>query len=233
MAINIANFERQTTILQNTNTIIAGLAQVGKTPRRRVFTTNGTWQSPAGVSVIFVTGGGGGGGGGVHDGGASPANGQAGGVTSFSNLLSLSGGGGGRGANVTSLELVGGSAGGMGGQAGYSISRSIGASTLAGAGNGGGAGPYKGGMGLVANASTVRVSANGGYCSGGGGVVANNSNSAAGGGGSGDFVTNFPLTVIPNTGYGITIGVGGSGGTTASFSGGNGGQGILIIEWWE
>lgn len=236
MAINIANFERQTTILQNTDNILGKLnAGVGKTPRRQVFTTNGTWIAPVGVTNVFITGGGGGGGGGLSLPSAM-ANGVSGGITSFGTLLSLSGGGGGRTSASADWSALGGSAGGKGGQAGEVISRYSTANLNGGVGDGGNSGFYFGGRGSIFPTPTdASVIAVGGYCSGGGGCMSGGANSgyAVPGGGGGEFVINYPLTVVPGTNYPITIGLGGLGGVNGVAKGGNGGQGILIIEWWE
>ena len=226
MAINIANYERQTEILNKTTAIKTAIdnGTLGRTPRRQVFTANGTWTAPTGVSRVFVTGGGGGGGGGLSN-ATSHLTGGSGGITSFGSLLSLPGGGGGAGSG-TQGGASGGIAGGLGGGSG-SIGQSSN-TTSGGFGKGGSAGPYQGGAGgLAASASN-----NGGYCSGGGGM-ANGTNNYAGGGGSGEYVDKVELIVTPGQTYTITIGNGGTSPNVSGFTGGRGGQGILTIEWWE
>lgn len=52
------------------------------------------------------------------------------------------------------------------------------------------------------------------------------------GGGAGAGVINYPLTVVSGTSYTITIGLGGAGGGTY-VSGQKGGDGYMIIEWYE
>lgn len=223
MAINLPNYERQTTILNNTQEILYGLSGAGKVPRKQVFTENGTWTAPSGVTRVFVTGGGGGGAGSLYNGTTNTA--QSGGITSFGTLLSLSGGGGGS-SNSNILQAYGGKAGGPGGQNGGLVHYSGGSNLLIGVG--GNAGPFFGGYGSVN--SSVTADKNGGYCSGGG---ASALSGAAGCGGSGDFVTDYPLQVTPGTSYAITIGQGGIATVSGNASAGNGGNGILIVEWWE
>lgn len=230
---NLPSHERQIEILEKTTDIKTAIdtGTVGKTPYRQVFTTSGTWTAPKGVTRVFVTGGGGGGGG---AGGWNDSSGNAGGITSFDNLLSLPGGGG---AQAFGLGALGGVAGGPGGQSGQNGVNSSGISSVKG-GDGGDSGPYKGGlggaMGGILEAKTK--GRNGGYCSGGGGAGYQSQTVFPGGGGA-QFVYNQQITVVPETTYTITIGAGGKGGPGSSGTeqnvGGNGGSGILTIEWWE
>lgn len=233
MAINLPNYERQTEILNNTNEIIDELSRVGKTPRRQVFTTSGTWVAPLGVSLIFVTGGGGGGSGSIC-GSSEQMNGISGGITSFGSILSLSGGGG--GIASASNTGIGGGAGGPGGQSGGVLTAGNSSQPISRNTDGGGAGYFKGGISSSWGYAAQHPSKDGGYCSGGG-AIATNSGTAGGGtagaGGSGDFVMDYPLNITPGSSYNVVIGEGGPSIELTSRFSGKGGNGILIIEWWE
>lgn len=124
--------------------IVTDLPKSGKKLRSKVFTSTGTFEVPAGVTELYLTGGGGGGGGGWN---ASP--GKAGGTTSFSYYKSLSGGGGGT-YGAAGLE------GGPGGSAG-------GYPTLTSPENSGG---WGGGSGFY---PPTPPRGDGAYCCGGGG----------------------------------------------------------------
>lgn len=215
MAINIANYDRQTTILENTVEILDKVGK-GKVKKRQTFTTSGDWVCPQGVTQVLLTGGGAGGGGAVA--GVGNASGTAGGVTSFGSLITLSGGGGG----TDGVNAVGGLPGGPGGQSG-AISSSTSSNFYLG--DGGSGGMFKGGKSRIGTASNLFM--NGGYCSGGGSLV---NNGVAGCGGSGDFVEGKPVDVTPGNTYKVSIGTGGNGGQGY---GGRGGNGILIIDWEE
>lgn len=234
MAINLPNYERQTEILNNTNEILDEMSRVGSKPRRQVFKTNGTWTAPAGVTKVFITGGGAGGGGAVVVSAGNGVVGNSGGITSFGTLLTLTGGGGGNFGAISAV--TGGERGGEGGEPGNILSIFSGSNISYGAGDGGDSGRYKGGKAkiLPSNNTEVFNQLNGDVCSGGAAaIVASSTNNFATGGGGGMFVENLELTVIPGNSYSITIGVGGGGGTSGSNSGGKGGNGILILEWWE
>ncbi|MER2039728.1 MAG: hypothetical protein ABS944_16395 [Solibacillus sp.] len=224
---NFPTYEKQELIKTGVDAIKSAVdaGTIGKTPRRQVFTANGTWTAPAGVTKIFVTGGGAGGGGG-YVGNESVAG--TGGITSFGSLFSLTGGGGGTGSSNI-LNGQAGVAGGSGGQSGgYLVhNATTGLQTL---GNGGSVALFKGGSSSTDGTISRKNYKNGGYCCGGG---AAGLNGGAGAGGSGDFVVNYPLTVSPGTSYPIVIGLGGAGVSASTSSAGDGGNGILIVEWWE
>lgn len=234
MAINLPNYERQTTILQKVEAIETALPTLGKKPKRQVFTSSGTWTVPASVTEVFVTGGGAGGGGGSVSTAAQPLNGSSGGITSFGTLLSLAGGGGGY-ASTTASSVQGSAPGGPGGEGSLPPNTAVLAGDFT---DGGRSGFYFGGRAARMRTASdpSPLSKNGGYCSGGGAVVYTGNNHFASGGGGGDFVHNYPINVTPGVSHTITIGVGGQGGkssTAANTDAGNGGNGILIIEWWE
>lgn len=224
MAINIANYERQTAILENVQSILNDLQNVGKKKRSQTFKTNGTWIAPAGVTEVFITGGGAGGGGGAQSSTGS-GTGASGSSTSFSNLLTLAGGGGGSGSSQNNAPggLSGGPGGGHGEVFIYSSTQDL---VL---GSGGSSGFYKGGTSAIF--AGEYASRKGGYCSGGAGHVT--INYSAGCGGGGDFVFSEKINVVPGKSYPVTIGVGGKGGATGAVVAGDGGNGILTIEWWE
>ncbi|KPN89452.1 hypothetical protein [Lysinibacillus sp. ZYM-1] len=72
--------------------------------KTKVFTTNGTFVVPAGVTEVYLTGGGAGGGGGGYSnvgGTATYHTGATGGATSFGTLLTLPGGAGGATGNAS------------------------------------------------------------------------------------------------------------------------------------
>ncbi|WP_431808812.1 hypothetical protein [Lysinibacillus sphaericus] len=217
-------------IKQGIDNISAQIANknTGKVLKSKTYTTNGTFTVPAGVTEVYITGGGAGGGGGcvsVPD----VKSGTSGGTTSFGSHLSLPGGGG--GAAALAYYATGGLAGGKGGSPGYFYSYWQTLNVLVQIGNGGNGGYYNGGAGSWAE-STGSVFHTGAYCSGGGGVLKSTGGAAAGGGG-GDFVINKEVQVTPLTTIPITIGKGGSGGSAGGISAGNGGDGILTVEWWE
>lgn len=205
--------------------------------RKAVFTANGSWTVPEGVTVIWVSGSGGGGGGG-------------GGNQLASNLQGAGGGGGYAGeiaikvpinvtpSDVLSIEIGPGGKGGAGvgslsnagdGSSGGETILSTGTSallTLSGGSFGSGAVQYAtsyvfGGYGFTTGRCEVAVNASNGTA----GQV------AVGGAGQ---PTPFGLPGLgsitsPDGGNGSN-GSGGGGGGSA-YGGGNGGNGILIIEW--
>lgn len=205
-------------IKQGVDNISAQIANknTGKVLKSKTYTSNGTFTVPAGVTEVYITGGGAGGGG---AGGGGTAQGGAGGITSFGTLLSLPGGQGGYAGNNGIGALSGGPGGSHGGTPIGSMRP-----------DGGNAGWYSGGYGSVYAVNASTFGGNGAYCSGGGGCNGS-------GGGAGDFVINKEIIVTPSTTYPITIGLGGVGGSFANSgyttTGGKGGNGLLIIEWWE
>lgn len=194
------------------------LDTVGKRLRSRVYTSDGTFIVPPGVTEVYLTGGGGGGAGGSPSSIFPPAG--SGGVTSFGGLKSISGG---RGGSSGGADGYGGAPGGPGGSRGESGIKLV---TEIKSGDGGNSGPYTGGYG----ATRGTISTPGQYCSGGGGADAGDVAFCPGGGGGGDFIYDFPVTVIPGATINVYIGTAG-----ASPYGGsaNGGPGILTVKWWE
>lgn len=194
------------------------LDTVGKRLRARVFTSNGTFLVPPGVTEVYLTGGGGGGAGGSPSSTYQSAN--SGGTTSFGNLKSISGG---RGGSSGGPEGFGGLSGGPGGSNGQSGAK---LDVENKSGDGGNSGPYTGGYG----AKKGTRSSPGQYCSGGGGTEAGDVAFCPGGGGGGDFIYDFPVTVTPGTTINVTIGSAGN----SPYGGlANGGSGILTVKWWE
>lgn len=189
--------------------------------KTQTFTANGTFKVPEGVTEVYITGGGAGGGANAYSGGSYFA-GQAGTPTSFGSLLTLSGGGGGG-------IGVGGAAGGMGGSQGGGGQALGSVNEIFNGADGGGSGYFTGGKG----AQSGQKGGDGMYCcGGGGGAYSGTSGSfACSGGGGGDFVIDRRVPVTPLSEIAITIGKGGAAGM--SNISGKGGDGILIIEWWE
>lgn len=191
--------------------IVTDLPKSGKKLRSKVYAdyyvTDYKFVVPAGVTEIYITGGGAGGGGAV--GGAAGSAGSAGGTTSFGSLLSLPGGGGGS-ETSGSAGMAGGPGGASGGFTSYSSPQNNG-------GTGGGSGYYP----------STPIRGNGAYCCGGGGYA------GGPGGGGGHFVIDYPLAVTPGAVYHITIGKGGYGGGSTFDVLCKGGNGILIVKWWE
>ena len=178
--------------------------------RTATFTTTGeqTWVAPIGVNRVFITGCGAGGG------GSDVSSGTAGGATSFGALLTLPGGGG-----ATAGDGLAGAGGGVLGGSGYDP-----------------ASPDQmlkpGGASLFGSSFTYPNSSGTGpdqpLRGSGGGTRGSNATRKTGGGG--DYCIKRELTVVPETSYTITIGVGGAGGTNG---GGRGGDGYMRVEWYE
>jgi len=233
----------------------------GGTPKFQTFTASGSWSTPAGVTIAWVTicGGGGGGGGGFADGTHGGQGGGGGGgvcylqypVAVAGNVSITVGGGGngGSGGNRDSLPnngINGGNSsfgsftvsGGGGGQA---------AGGIAGAGGigGGGLGGY-GSLGV--NTTYIGTAGeNGGSAGGGPGgtggapwtsVAGYASGSGGGGGGAGGYGGaggnggGYGVGGSNGTGYGSGGGGGGPAGVSGT-AGGNGTSGIVIVEWVE
>lgn len=176
--------------------------------RSAVYKTSGTWTAPATCTEVYITGCGAGAGG--YSAAGTAIAGNSGGTTSFGVLFSLVGGSG---------TGAGAGAGGDGSQPGLNY---VNPSTY-------NVGGYGGGGFSPITPSSISSGTKGALGSGG---SAGSGLSPAGtgpGGGAGDYVYKQPVTVTPNTAYTITIG---SGGTTSG-NGGKGGDGYMLIEWWE
>ena len=228
---------------QNNAAVNLGQLFIGN--RKAVFTANGTYTVPAGVTTLWVSGCAGGGGGG-----------SAG--TSTTTAGGGGGGGGGAGQSVlrTAIAVA----------AGDSLSITVGAGSAGGAappatsgtnGNNGAAG----GNTVLTNttaATTLLTLTGGGAGAGGGGGTGGGGYPNGGDGGDGSYMSyggqgaSNPFggggcsprgAVGTNTGYaGMNAagnGAGGSGGAgtyaasavVAGLAGGNGSAGLLIIEW--
>ena len=198
-----------------------------------VYTGDGVFVVPPGVTEVYVTAVGGGGGGGSID-GASP-NGVDGGASSFGSFVVANGGRGGERGGIGAIG-AGGAAGGAGGTAGgaggttsvpdddsnlyCTPSFGAGGYTLLSGGGGGGS----------SGADATR--------SGGGGAGMNASGGSTlcgygGGGGGGDGKSNILVTVIPGNTITVTVGKKGnkpavSGRLTA---GGVGADGYVQVTW--
>jgi hypothetical protein len=212
------------------NSVQAAAALPGN--QGQVFTSNGTFTIPSGVTAVKVTvvGGGGGGGSGTSN------NGSAGGTSSVASgtqsitTISATGGGGGAGGTVSTGIPVGGigSNGDLNGQGGQGFFREStpnkggpGGFSLFGAG---GTGSSDGG--IAASTGTSRGSGGGGGFWGGGEQGAT---SGAGGGNAIKYLT----SLTPGNTLSVTIGSGGAGGagSAGQSAGGAGSAGVVIFEW--
>ena len=170
-----------------------------------VFTANGNWTVPAGVTSVLVTAIAGGGGGGGCNLSSAGVWGGTGGVTSFGTLLSLIGGIGGQCKNINA---------GSGGASGTIPTVKLPLSVEMRAGEAEG----YGGAGLSI------------YGKGGTGGTDGSGSQFGGGGASGMFVKSFPFIVTPTQVIPITVGYGGTGGTGA-WVGNAGGAGVVLINY--
>jgi hypothetical protein len=193
----------------------------------QLFTGNGTFTVPTGVTTVILTmcGGGGGGGGGAGTSDTDPntaangSNGTAGGGTSFGVLLSCAGGAGGLGGNKNGRSGPASSIWGFHGGDAYKI---------------------YGGRG----AQRVRALPNNNW-SGHGGAGGDGGSSlnveAPGGGGSsgepGQVRFRERVSVTPGASHAVTIGAAGTGGAGGAgthqngTAGSDGGAGIVLVEW--
>ena len=190
---------------------------------RQVFTsgTAATYTTPTGCIAINVraVGPGGGGAAAITN---SGANGSA--ATTFSGgTMSAGAGAGGTtsaGAGGAGGTATGGDiniAGGSGSQ-GTNV-------TGTSPGGVGGVSAFGGAGGSGANAAGLSAAANSGSGGGGGG---NNNAAAGGGGGAGAYCER--LITSPAATYTYTIGTGGAGGSAGTNAGGNGADGIIIVD---
>lgn len=187
---------------------------------------SGTYTKPANVLYIKIRMVGGGGGG-LGNGGVS--SGTDGTATTFgSSLLTANGGlngssGGSTTINSPAIELVSlmGASGG-----GYGLNGVAGATEMCG---GVGAASCFGNQGPGGNAGANGGSATGYGSGGGGGGSSNLVNNASGnGGGAGGYIE--AIISSPSATYSYSIGTAGTGGAGALSVGGNGMDGVIIVE---
>ena len=143
--------------------------------------------------------------------------GVAGDITSFGSLLSLTGGG----AGTTSGPGLGAGLGTNGGASEFAYE----GGTLLWRGGRGGGGFSESTPGIIGG---VQVGLKGALGSGGSGGTGQETSAGTHGGGGADFCRRQPVTVVPTTTYTVTIALGGIKAGCAS-----GGQGIMLVEWWE
>lgn len=233
-------------------TISVTVNNSGRGMSRRIFVANGSFVVPAGVTTLFITAAGGGGGGGYAAGSQSThVPGGNGTATTITGGLSLSLAGG-RGASSTGPGTAGGTGGGAGGGGtspvpagkgvdGYGGSRSTnghgGGGSLGGGGSPAGVINTNGGAAFGGtssffsgnNSQWANYAGHGAWGGGGGGAGLGD-----GGGGAAAMVMSS-YSVTAGTTLTITIGVGGKGGIsgtgTNTYYSGDGGNGIVIIEW--
>lgn len=180
--------------------------------RSQIFTANGTFTVPTGITSIKVRGCGGGGGA-----GSSSGIGVSGGTTSFGSYCSATGGshgttsaaGTGGASSNGDIDLSGGSGGyystSLGGACGSATTASFFFSGILG--------------GTPGSGSSVNAT---GYGNGGAGGTSTTRRS---GGGAGYF-EKYITDLTPGTNITVTVGVGGRAHAT-----GNGSNGICIVEW--
>lgn len=200
-----------------------------KSPHSAIFTTNGTWTAPAGVTQVKLSGCSPGGGGASVSGTQGGGGGAAGCPFVYGSLVSVTPGtgyavsvaGGAAGtAGVISLGAVFSLTGGVGGSGGGGGTTSNGYTTTVAGGNGGNsANGNAGGSGFFPGGAAGAASgAQGGGGGGGGSMYA-----PGGNGGNGQSGVN------PGGGGGGAGYVPGSAGGLGT--GGAGGAGLLVIEW--
>ena len=192
----------------------------------QIFTSSGTWTKPSGISKIKVTvvgGGGGGGGTAQYD-----SNGK--------------GGGGGGGASIKIIDVSAVSSVsvtvGSGGYGGYQDDGSTGGTSSFGAycsatggiGGGGGSGyvSTEGGNGGIGSSGDINIGGAAGFGGMNNSYTGNGGSSILGGGAVGKW-----KDANQNGNSAQNYGAGGGGATASTFpilSGGNGSQGIVIVE---
>lgn len=199
-----------------------------RSAKSQVFTADGTFTAPLGVTKVFVTMVGGGGAGGAYVGSNAGAGGGGGGAMVIKKAYTVTPGS----AYAVSIGAAGAAADGTGGNGGQT---SFDSAILAPGGSGGilssgsQAGGAGGGTGFNGSSSTAGgytiVGGNGGNGStvsgGGGGTI-------FGAGGAGVSASNVGNPGGTNTGAG---GSGGCGGGGTHQLGGAGGSGLVIVEW--
>ena len=213
----------------------------------QLFTANGTFTVPAGVTKIKVCVYGGGAGGGGGSGGASLYGGGGGGAGGYaegiytvvptSNYTATIGSGGtggttgtsGTNGGTSSFDVLISASGGQGG-ASYLLGGTGGIGTggylNTSLGNGGGGGWGGGGLSI-----TMAGNGTGG---GGAGALTSSPNASGGGGGGGGFGggNGGYFNAVGNNAEGNTgAGGGGGGGEGAGHNGGNGAAGKIILFW--
>lgn len=237
----IATEEKQDQILAKQDQTLTKVGQSGGRTSA-IFTTNGTFKIPDGVDHIYISACGGGGGG-AGNGASSGSFGGGGGASAiFNKLFKVS-----PGASYAITIGLGGSPGIPGTSGGSTIVAGLatltggaGGGTNAG-GNAGGSGGGRGGNGrqIPGDAGIVGGGGSGGENGGGGG----GSLGSGGGGGAETSLTSSPGSLpfvkpyssgaTGNTRYGGSggFGAGGGGGAYTNGIGGQGGPGVVIIEW--
>ncbi|MEK7916651.1 hypothetical protein AAB988_29395 [Burkholderia contaminans] len=202
----------------------AQYGQVLKTINTTILASgSGTYVTPSGAKVLRVRRVGGGGGGASS--GTGAGNGFPGTASTFGSLPSCGGGGGGTTTAGGSGGLVAGSQVSVSGQQGSSGVPSNGANFP---GGNGGASAFGGaGVGTISGNGT-NAQANSGSGGGGAGAVSGAVGSS-GGGGAGAFAEDWIIN--PASSYTYSVGVGGNGNLAgASWAGGNGANGQIIVE---
>lgn len=204
------------------------LVNLVKRRTRQVLTsgTAATYTTPTGCTQINVRAVGPGGGGGAQTTNSGAAGSAA---TTFSGgtMSAGAGAGGGTGAAGGAGGATSGGdiniAGGIGGP-GYASGANI---SIFG---GNGAPSALGGAGAGGIADTAGSAAATNSGSGGGGAGATGTGTSGGGGGAGGYCER--VIISPAATYTYTIGTGGAGGAAGAKAGGNGADGIIIVDEW-
>lgn len=224
--VNVAAGNVVTSVNGATGAVTFTNSYVGE--RGQVFTGNGTFTIPTGVTAVKVTvvGGGGGGGGGRQSCCGSAGGGGGGGAALIKYLTGLTPG------NTLSVTVGAAGAGsvnnGSNGSTGGTSSVASGTQSITTLTcTGGGAGPTQAPNNRVAGGTATNgdINADGGPCHNAGG-----NGSAGGNSGLGFGLGGFGATGASNGTYAGT-GYGGGGGGGYSFSGGAGTAGVVIFEW--
>jgi len=181
--------------------------------RLDIFTSDGNWVAPAGITKVYITAVGGGGGGGSGSGNSGGGGGGGGMLIKYPYTVV--------GGNTYAVDIgaggAGGSIGGADGAAGANTTFDTAVIALGGAKGEGSTGGSAGGLG--AGGFDAVTSTSGGYnLKGGNGAI------TAGGG------TLFGPGAIVNHAATANTGAGGGGGGDGS-PGYAGGSGLLIVEW--
>ena len=202
-------------------------------PSAQVFTSNGTFTIPTGITRLKVTviGGGGGGGGSTISNGSAGGNSSVASGTQSITTITANGGGGGSAGNQ-SQRVAGGDGGsatngdlnirgGGGGNGSPDLSSNFGGSSSLG-----------GGARAATNQNANGTAASVGYGGGGsGGRITGCGHFWEGaGGGGGATAIKWLSSLTPGNTLSVTIGSGGNAGS-GSFNGGAGAAGVVFFEW--
>lgn len=207
--------------------LLSGIPLTQTLATRQVLTSSGTYTTPAGARQLRIRMVGGGGGGGGGFGTSNGAAGSDGGDTVFNSVHAA---GGQHGSGGTSSGQGNGGAGTTNGT-GSASWRSLGQGGAGGVQSPNAAPGASGGSSILGGGARGGIAGENalGYGGGGGGGQSGPGGASGGGGQGGEYVE--LIINSPNSTYAETIGVGGNGGSTAgAYDGGNGFQGVIIVD---